>query len=318
MELIEVENLIKSYPIKQKKGVKKSKNKSVVTAVDNITFSVKKGECIGFLGPNGAGKSTTIKMLSGILLPTAGKISITGNDPFKKKKEFLKKIGVVFGQRSQLWWDLPAKDSFEILKAVYDIDNTLYKKNLELYAHLLNLEKLLYKPVRQMRLGEKMRCEIAASFLHNPEIVFLDEPTIGLDILAKDNIRKFIKYLNKNQKVTFILTSHDMDDIENICNRLIIIDKGKIVYQGTLDRIKDLHGKKRYLKIVFDKDISIINPAVKLIKDNGREKTFVYDLQAGQISKVLQELSEEASICDLEITSTTIETVIKDIYIRSS
>lgn len=322
MSYIQVESLTKDF-VTYKKSENKLINflhpqKSIVHAVDNVNFSIKKGESIGFIGANGAGKSTTIKMLTGILTPTTGTVSVDGLCPYKKRRGYVKKIGVVFGQRSQLWWDLPVEDSFKLLKKVYSIDNKTYQENINKFSEILSLDSIINKPVRQLSLGQRMRCEIAASFLHNPEIVFLDEPTIGLDLIAKDNIRDFIKLINKEKKVTVILTSHDMSDIENICDRLIIIDKGTIVFEGGIHEIGDFHGKKRVVSVEMENSIKISDSRITLLEDEGKIKKLEIDLNVISLQEALNILSEKTEIMDMKISGTPIEDIIKQIYTKSA
>ena len=209
-----------------------------IHALDDVSFSIGEGEMVGYIGPNGAGKSSTIKILSGILTPDGGDCRIDGRIPWKERREHVKQIGVVFGQRSQLWWDVPVIDSFELLKEIYDVSEELYRKNLSRLTELLDLSELLRTPTRQLSLGQRMRCEIAASLLHDPKIIFLDEPTIGLDAVSKLAVRDFIKELNREEKTTVILTTHDMQDIEALASRVILIGKGRILLDGTLSDIQ--------------------------------------------------------------------------------
>ena len=245
MSFIEVENITKNFRVVQKKSGLKESFKSLfkreyktVEAVKDISFKVNKGEIVGYIGPNGAGKSTTIKMLSGILTPTTGICKISGMIPWENRKEYVKKIGVVFGQRSQLWWDIPAEDTFDLLKDIYDIDDKKYYQVKEELIEKLNLKDIIHVPVRQLSLGQRMRCEIAASLLHSPKILFLDEPTIGLDAVSKIAVREFIKKQNELHNTTVILTTHDMQDIEALSKRIILIGKGSILLDGTLEDIK--------------------------------------------------------------------------------
>lgn len=209
-----------------------------IHALDDVSFSIGEGEMVGYIGPNGAGKSSTIKILSGILTPDSGDCKIDGRVPWKERREHVKRIGVVFGQRSQLWWDVPVIDSFELLKEIYTIPDGLYQKNLSRLTELLDLQELLRTPTRQLSLGQRMRCEIAASLLHSPKVLFLDEPTIGLDAVSKLAVRDFIKELNREEKTTVILTTHDMQDIEALASRVILIGKGRILLDGTLSDIQ--------------------------------------------------------------------------------
>ena len=246
MSYIEVNHITKSFKVAKKKSGLKEAFKSffkrdykIVEAVKDISFSIEKGEIVGYIGPNGAGKSTTIKILSGILTPDSGTVLVDGRTPYKNRIEHVREIGVVFGQRSQLWWDVPVIDSFELLKDIYSISDSLYHNNLEELTELLNLKELLRSPARQLSLGQRMRCEIAASLLHSPRILFLDEPTIGLDAVSKLAVREFILKQNKTHGTTVILTTHDMQDIEALTNRIILIGKGQILIDGTLEDIKN-------------------------------------------------------------------------------
>ncbi|MEL3912961.1 ABC transporter ATP-binding protein [Treponema pedis] len=243
--MITVKHLFKTYKIaKRNEGFREAvkslfnKKYELITALQDISFSVKKGETVGYIGPNGAGKSSTIKILSGILTPDSGECTVNGFIPWKNRTAYVKNIGVVFGQRSQLWWDIPVIDSFELLKNIYSVPEGVYKNNSEELISLLNLEEVIKTPVRQLSLGQRMRCELAASLLHSPEILFLDEPTIGLDAVSKLAVRKFISDLNLKRKTTIILTTHDMQDIEAITDRIILIGKGMLLLDGTLDAIK--------------------------------------------------------------------------------
>jgi len=228
----------------------------VVTAVDNVSLNIKQGEMVGYLGPNGAGKSTTIKMMTGVLEPTRGEIYVNGKIPYKNRTKNAQNIGVVFGQRTQLWWDLPLIESFKILKEIYRIDGKVYKSNLELFDSLVNVSELYQKTVRQMSLGQRTLCDILASFLHNPGVVFLDEPTIGLDVSMKSRIRKLIHMLNKEKGTTVILTTHDMGDVDALCNRIIIIDKGKAIYDNSIENLKHYFGNHRTVKLLLNNEIS--------------------------------------------------------------
>ena len=271
MAMIRVENLVKTYNIIQKesglfgyfKNLIKPKYKEF-DAVKGINFSIEEGELVGYIGENGAGKSTTIKMLTGLLTPTSGKVVVNNIEPYKKRIENNKNIGAVFGQKTQLWWDLPVIESFRLIKKMYKIPEGEYRKNLKKFTEILELDELLEKQVKNLSLGQKMRCEIAAAFLHNPKIVYLDEPTIGLDVFVKENIRKFIKEINKEKNVTVILTTHDLKDIEDVCDRIILLDKGQIIYDGSKQKFKDTYGKYVIAEFtVKDKNLNI-NDNIKI------------------------------------------------------
>ncbi len=255
--MIEVKHISKEFVSPKKypglKGAIKglfSNEKVSKTAVDDISFSIEKGEIVGYIGSNGAGKSTTIKMMTGILTPTKGECLVDGIDPGKNRKKNAQNIGVVFGQRTQLWWDLPLSESFTILKEIYDVSDEDYMERMEFLNRVLALNDFFDKPVRTLSLGQRMRADLGAALLHNPKVLYLDEPTIGLDLVVKDNIRKAIKEINEKYQTTVILTTHDIGDIEELCSRIIIIDEGKKIYDGTLEHLKDTYGSKR--KVVME------------------------------------------------------------------
>ncbi|MDR3166468.1 MAG: ATP-binding cassette domain-containing protein, partial [Treponema sp.] len=253
--IIDVENLCMNYRIAKRDGgfLKYifSRKYTLIRALKGVSFGVPRGSLVGFVGPNGAGKSTTIKILCGILVPSSGRISVMGNDPFTKRKQNASHIGVVFGQRSQLWWDLPIGDTFKLLKKIYKIDDSDYTRNLDLFNDYLDLKSIWDQPVRQLSLGQRMRAEIAAAILHNPELLFLDEPTIGLDIVAKRQIREFVLTLNREYQTTVILTSHDLKDIEEICGRIILIDEGVLVIDCPTIKLKDIYNKTAVVNVLF-------------------------------------------------------------------
>lgn len=239
--MIEVHNISKKFSINREqvwwKALIRPKIETV-TAVENLSFSIDEGEFVGFLGPNGSGKSTTIKMLTGILNPTSGKITVSGIEPYKERTKNAFHIGVVFGQRTQLWWDLPPIDSFKLLGKIYRVPPKRFEHNLNSFIKRIDLGDCLYTPVRKLSLGQKMRCELVAAFLHDPKILFLDEPTIGLDVFAKEAIRSFLKEMNREQGTTILLTTHDLDDVKNLCRRLIVIDKGHLLVDDSLQSIQ--------------------------------------------------------------------------------
>ena len=322
MSFIKVDSICKKYRIsKRGSGIPgmvanlfmpKYENKE---AVKNISFTIEKGEMVGFVGPNGAGKSTTIKMLSGILYPDSGSISVDGVIPYKQRKEYVGRIGVVFGQKSQLQWDLPVIDSFELLKAIYSVPNDVYKKNLDRYTELLDMSKFLKQPVRQLSLGQRMRADIAAALLHSPEIVFFDEPTIGVDVVGKENIRNFIRQLNAEDKVTMIFTTHDMQDIEKTCRRLIIINKGTKIYDGSLDRVRKLHGSSRQLDVIFANDENICPiPDVAILEVDKRHRQLIFDRNKVHINDLMSYLLSTYSVKDMSIAEPDIDSIIRKIY----
>jgi len=319
-QLIQVEGLTRDYKVAKREGgffkFMFSREHNIIHAVTNIDFSVLKGELVGFVGPNGAGKSTTIKMLSGILAPTSGKVSILGNDPFKKRKLNAYHIGVVFGQRSQLWWDLPIGDTFKLLKKIYKVQDDIYEKNLGLFKAYLDLDSIWNQPVRQLSLGQRMRAETAAAILHNPDLLFLDEPTIGLDIVAKRQIREFILKLNHDYQTTVILTSHDMKDIEEVCNRIILIDKGLIVVDCPMNELKHSYNKSAIVKINLNVPVEEFNitGAKGTSEANGLKWNFEVDNGVTTTGHLVFEISKIAEIADIEIKEQAVEDIILDIY----
>ena len=314
MSFIKVDNICKKYRV-SKRGSGIPGMVANLLAVKNISFTIEKGEMVGFVGPNGAGKSTTIKMLSGILYPDSGSISVDGVIPYKQRKEYVGRIGVVFGQKSQLQWDLPVIDSFELLKAIYSVPNDVYKKNLDRYTELLDMSKFLKQPVRQLSLGQRMRADIAAALLHSPEIVFFDEPTIGVDVVGKENIRNFIRQLNAEDKVTMIFTTHDMQDIEKTCRRLIIINKGTKIYDGSLDRVRKLHGSSRQLDVIFANDENICPiPDVEILEVDKRHCQLIFDRNKVHINDLMSYLLSTYSVKDMSIAEPDIDSIIRKIY----
>ena len=322
MDIISVKNLSKSYKVVKRNSGFRNAIKSffkreykIINAVNDITFTIKKGEIVGYIGPNGAGKSTTIKMLSGILKPDDGKILIDGMDPVIDRKKYVKEIGVVFGQKSQLWWDIPAIESFDLLRDIYDIPNDEYIKTRDELVSLLKLDEIIKLPVRQLSLGERMKCELVASLLHNPKILFLDEPTIGLDAISKVIVRDFIKKINKDKKVTVILTTHDMADIESLAERIIIIGNGKKLYDGDIDTIKKKYSNDKIVEIYYEKIERI--PKIKnseiVSNENGIVKIKI-DSKKISVSDVTMEYAKVCEIKDINVISETIDNIIYKIY----
>ncbi len=320
MSLIRIEELRKEYKISKTGGKGKifGKEYEIKHAVDGITFQVEEGETIGYIGPNGAGKSTTIKMMSGILTPTSGKIEIAGLIPYKSRKKYAGKIGVVFGQRTQLWWELPVIDSFRLLKSIYRIPDSIYEANMGLFNEILELDQFINKPVRQLSLGQRVRADFAASLLHKPKLVFLDEPTIGLDVLAKEKIRTFIKEMNRSRNVTVLITSHDMDDIEKICKRTMIIDHGKLIYDGSIEQLKEAYQTKAVLTVKFEHlpDLPIQLPGCTLLSQEGKDARLSFSKKEMSARVVLENLLRQYDIKDFQLQDTSVEEIIKEIYRR--
>ena len=321
MSFIEVKHISKTFKVVQKKNGLRGAIKSFfkreykyINAIDDVSFSIKKGEIVGYIGPNGAGKSTTIKILSGILVPDSGECKINGMIPWKQREDYVKKIGVVFGQRSQLWWDIPASDTFDLLKDIYDIDDEVFEKTKEDLIGKLNLKEIINIPVRQLSLGQRMRCEIAASLLHNPEILFLDEPTIGLDAVSKQIVRDFVKKLNKEKNVTVILTTHDMSDIEALAKRIILIGKGKVLYDGDLKKLKNTYDNNKYINIVTKDTLTIKNKGIVSKEKTNDGYKFIIDSSIINISDFLNIISKKISIDDVEIDNENIDNIIIKLY----
>lgn len=320
--LIQVKKLSRDYKVAKRDGgfVKFmfSRKYKVIHAVNSIDFSISKGELVGFVGPNGAGKSTTIKILAGILSSTSGAVFVMGNDPFKKRKQNAYHIGVVFGQRTQLWWDLPICDTFKLLKKLYKVQDDIYEKNISLFKGYLDLESIWNQPVRQLSLGQRMKAEIAAAILHNPELLFLDEPTIGLDIVAKRQIREFILKLNHEYQTTVVLTSHDMKDIEEICDRIILIDKGVIVIDCPVKELKHSYNKMAIVKVNLNEPVRAFNitGAKGISEANGLIWSFEVDKTVITTGHLVFEISKIAEVCDIEIKELAVEDIIHDIYIN--
>lgn len=318
MAFIEVNDLCKDYQILQRQngfgGYIKSLFHPVYTckkAVKNLNFSIEKGESVGYIGMNGAGKSTTIKMLSGVLTPTSGRITVNGIVPYEHRSENARQMGVVFGQRSRLNWDLPMTDSFELYRKMFDIESERYKKNVETYTEHLGLHEFLNRPVRQLSLGEKMRANLALTFLHDPQVVYLDEPTIGLDVVAKSNVRKFIRAMNREKQVTVMLTTHDMADIEQICDRLIFIHQGEILYDGSLSVFKNTYGSHYTIELESVAPLSIQLPGLRIVSQTAFKYVLESDKNDVNPEDALYHLtSQNVPIKSLQVQESSIESII--------
>ncbi len=320
--IIELKNISKQFKIsKRDAGVKNAiksffhRQYKTINALENISFNINEGEIVGYIGPNGAGKSTTIKIMCGILVPTSGKCNINGFIPWKNRRKYVKNIGVVFGQRSALWWDVPPVDSFELLKDIYEIPQKQFEKKLKELTDYLHLEDIINIPTRQLSLGQRMRCEIAAALLHNPKILFLDEPTIGLDAVSKLALRKCIKNINEKTKVTIILTTHDMQDIEALTERIILIGKGKILYDGTLQNIKNKYNDKMKINIKFkytDKKIQLEN--ANIIEQTEESASIILKHKDESMADVLNELTNQVNVIDLNIEEMSTDDIIAKLY----
>lgn len=321
MSIIEVQNLRKTFKVKTKEEGLRGSIKSIfspsyreVEAVKYISLQVEKGEILAFIGPNGAGKSTTIKMLTGILHPTSGHIEVLGLNPSTQRKQLSFKIGTVFGQKSQLWFHLPPLDSFNLLGNIYEMDKSKLKKRIEMLKEVFEIGDLMDVPVRKLSLGQRIRCEIAASILHEPEIIFLDEPTIGLDVVVKQKIRELILNLNKEEKTTIFLTSHDAGDIEQLCKRAIIINHGEIVLNESIKSLKYNYLNKKIIHIKYNQKVSIDNPSLDIIKNKGDALKVQVDTSKQDIEEVLTELIKCGKVDDITILEPPLEEIISYIY----
>ena len=312
MSVIQLENVSRAFTVTSRTGLRRTKRE--VRAVNNLSFTVGRGEVVGYIGPNGAGKSTTIKMLTGILVPSGGSIRVAGVDPSRNRLKLAKRIGVVFGQRTTLWWDLPLKDSFAVLQKMYGVSRARHAENLATFVELLDLGDLLDVPVRQLSLGQRMRGDIAAALLHDPEIVYLDEPTIGLDIISKARLREFLAQVNKDRQTTIILTTHDMDDIEALCSRVMVIDHGHKVYDGTLTGLRSSQSAPRTLVV----DLAASRPPLTIdgatvTKVDGPRQYLSFPTTTSAAPLVAQ-IAATYPLQDLTIAEPTIESVIARIY----
>ena len=286
-------------------------------AVSNVSMSLEAGELVGYIGPNGAGKSTTSKMLTGILVPTSGTIEVAGLVPYQARKENAKNIGVVFGQRSQLYWDLPLVESFELLRAIYNIPKDRYAANLALFTEMLEMDEFLRTPVRQLSLGQRMRGDFAAAMLHDPKIVYLDEPTIGLDVVAKEAIRDFIRGINEERGTTIILTTHDLADVERLCRRIVLIDRGTLIYDGGVEHIKEQYGTHRTLVVTFTEHQEHPHLAGADVESNEATVTrFRFDRRAVRADQLIREATERYEIRDVTLEEPDLESIIRRIYVE--
>ena len=325
MPIIEVNQLNKTFKQAIKEpGLKGSikhlftQQYKLKTAVDNINLSINEGETVAYVGPNGAGKSTTIKMLSGILVPTSGELKVNGLVPYQQRMKHAKQVGVVFGQRTQLWWDLPIRESYQLLKDIYEIPEQQYKKNLDTFHDLLSLGEFIDLPARKLSLGQRMRADLAASLLHNPPLIFLDEPTIGLDISVKAKIRTFIKEMNKQQQSTILLTTHDMEDIKDICERLVIIDKGKIIYDGKMSKVADRFAKERTMhfqlnSVIEQSDPSLFAP-LSYTQTGERTLSITFNRFENSAGEVAAKVMNEFEVIDFKIDEPSIDQIIQRMY----
>lgn len=326
MLALQVIDLCKDYRVRTKEKVgppilgnllwPAKKNRS---AVKGISFSIKPGEKVGFIGPNGAGKSTTIKMMTGVLAPSSGQVLLLGKDPQKARRYCAKRIGVLFGHRSQLWWELPATETFKLLRAIYGLSHEAYKEQLALLVKVLDAEELLQVPVRQLSLGQRMRLEIIATLIHRPELILLDEPTIGLDLIAKDRILECISLLSERFGSTVLLTSHDLSDIEKVCDRIVIIDRGELIFDGSVSNLRRQFPGKHCIKVEYAQSVEVL-PFSSLAPcqiDQNRWKVLFNPEEVSAVA-ILEQLSRYSTVVDLSIQGPTIEDVVRLIYAHSA
>lgn len=320
--MIEVLNLSKTFKVyHHRKGFWGtfanlfSRKHRIVQAVDNVSFTVTRGEIVGYLGPNGAGKSTTIKMLTGILVPSSGSVTVNGYIPHRQRKENAKRIGVVFGQRSHLWFDLPVQESFELLRRIYRIPLAQYQRNVAMFDELLELGAFFQTPVRQLSLGQRMRADIGAALLHNPDILFLDEPTIGLDVVAKARIRQFIHQINAERQVTVVLTTHDLDDVEKLCNRVILIDDARLLFDGELVTLRRMLSNERLLSVDYAEDYPDVRvPHAQITHREGTRVQYRFSPEEIHTAELVGTLLQKFRIVDIAIQEPDIEELIKTVY----
>ena len=328
--MIRVENLTKEFKINKKypgfKGAIKSFfSTEYVTkkAVDDISFKINDGEIVGYIGANGAGKSTTIKMMTGILTPTNGIVTVDGVVPYENREKNAKNIGVVFGQKTQLWWDLPISETFSLLKDIYDISDNDFEERMNFFKKVLGLEEFFLNPVRTLSLGQRMRADLAAALIHNPKVIYLDEPTIGLDVVVKESVRKAIKEINKKYGTTIILTTHDLNDIEELCNRIIIIDKGKKIYDGEIEGVKEKYGYLTTVEIQVKENINLdkFNEFADMKKDEEfnllyKDNKLFISFNKNKISSadIIGRTMKKLNVIDFSIKETSIEDIVKKMY----
>ncbi|MGH3386155.1 MAG: ABC transporter ATP-binding protein [Nocardioidaceae bacterium] len=314
MSLIEVDRVSRTFVVRRKTSALR-RSRQVVRAVDDLSFTVAAGEMVGYIGPNGAGKSTTIKMLTGILIPSSGRLRVAGLDPSAARVELARRIGVVFGQRTTLWWDLPLRDSFALLRRIYRVPLTRFRQNLDAFVELLDLGDLLDRPVRQLSLGQRMRGDIAAALLHDPDILYLDEPTIGLDVVSKSALRGFLRQVNAERNVTVLLTTHDLVDIEQLCRRVMVIDHGHLVYDGELAGLHAFGDPRRTLVVDLPDPappIDVLGATVTRV--DGPRQWLEFPAQASA-APIVAAVAADYDVADLSIQEPAIEDVIRQLYL---
>ncbi len=312
--MIELRDVEKRFVVRAKTGRLRRERREVM-AVAGISFTIERGAMVGYVGPNGAGKSTTVKMLTGILVPSSGRLRVAGLDPPRQRIELARRIGVVFGQRSQLWWDLPLADSFDLLRHIYRVPADRHRANLGRFAEMLGLAEFMATPVRQLSLGQRMRGELTAALLHDPEIVFLDEPTIGLDVVAKAAVREFLAEVNRERGVTVLLTTHDLADIERLCSRLLIVDHGHLIWDGGLDELKRRYGQERTMVVDLEEAAPPLEvPGARVVAVEGPRQWLAFRRDETSAAELTAAVAARARLLDLAIEETEIEEIVRRIY----
>ncbi len=312
--IIELADVHKDFVVHRRAG-RLRRERTVVKAVDGLGFAIERGTIVGYIGPNGAGKSTTVKLLTGILVPSSGHVRVVGLDPSRQRIALARRIGAMFGQRVQLWWDLPLLESFELLRHIYRIPEDRYRANPASFRALLELDPFLRTPVRQLSLGQRIRGEIVAAMLHDPEVVFLDEPTIGLDIVAKQRVREFLLAANRERGVTVMLTTHDLADIERLCSRILILDQGRLVYDGGLEALRVRYGGERRLVVDLEEESPPLHVTdARVIRVDGPRQWIAFDRERTNAARLAAEVAAQASLRDLTVEEPDIEEVVRRIY----
>ena len=316
MAAVELRGVRKTFVVRERRG-RVRRARKVVEAVAGIDLELEPGSLVGYLGPNGAGKSTTVKMLTGILVPTAGTVRVAGLDPTRQRIELTRRIGVMFGQRVQLWWDLPLADSFELLRHVYGVPAARYRENLQAFRDALELDPFMATPVRQLSLGQRVRGELTAVMLHDPELLFLDEPTIGLDVVAKARVREFLTRMNRERGVTVLLTTHDLADVERLCDRMVIIDRGRLIWDGTVPELKERYGHERTLVVDLEEPLPPLEvPGTRVVRVEGPRQWLRFRRDEATAASVTAAVAARAPLVDLALEEPDVEEIVRGIYLE--
>ena len=312
--VVELRGVRKTFVVRERRGAVR-RERRVVEAVAGIDLELERGSLVGYLGPNGAGKSTTVKMLTGILVPSEGTVRVAGLDPTRQRIELTRRIGVMFGQRVQLWWDLPLADSFELLRHVYAVPAARHRENLRAFREALELDPFLATPVRQLSLGQRIRGELTAVMLHDPELLFLDEPTIGLDVVAKQRVREFLAAMNRERGVTVLLTTHDLADVERLCDRMVIIDRGRLIWDGTVTELKDRYGTERTLVVDLEEPQPPLDvPGTRVLRVDGPRQWLAFRRDETTAAAVTAAVASRAPLVDLALEEPDVEDIVRRIY----